>query len=100
MKKLIILLLAFFLVAPASAQLAPGTKMEGRLQAEFAGKITEVVMKNKRSGFIALVDFDGNFESGMPFTGEGTVQFETDAPVAVGDTIRGPVSCKRHGPNC
>ena len=80
---------AFALALPAHAQLAPGTKLEGRLQAEFSGKITDVVMKNKRSGFIARVEFAGNFASGMPFTGIGEVAFETDAVVAIGDTVEG-----------
>lgn len=73
----------------ASAQLAPGTQSEGRLQAEFSGVITEVKTKGKKTGFRADVTLEGNLESGMPFTAEGDIQIATDQAVQIGDQVRG-----------
>ena len=76
-------------VPSVSADLSAGTQSEGRLQSEFTGVITEVRTKGKKRGFIAEVDFEGNLESGMPFTATGMVQIGTDALVAPGEAVRG-----------
>jgi hypothetical protein len=77
------------LVSPAAAQIAPGTRMSGRLQAEFSGTVTEISTKKNKSGFRASVTFTGQFESGMPFTATGEIQIATDKLVAVGEDVRG-----------